>query len=185
MNENTKNSLINAFLKLRKNTPLENLKLKTLIKEAKIGKATFYLHYKDIYDFSYKLQISTIKKIIDTINISKPLENTYKDIITNLYKKMIEKKETLKILFNGSQISNLALILESEAKQRLFNTFPEYKASLEINTLLSYQIYGSCYTYLENYKKLDDNILFEQILKLSITLIESFKEENKQKNSLQ
>ena len=45
----TKNSIINAFLKLRAKKSLERITVKELSDLAEINKATFYLHYKDIY----------------------------------------------------------------------------------------------------------------------------------------
>ena len=50
--EKTKRSIINSFLELRSRKPLEKITVKELSEKAEINKATFYLHYHDIYDLS-------------------------------------------------------------------------------------------------------------------------------------
>ena len=50
--ERTKRSIINAFLELRSQKPLEKITVKELSELAFINKATFYTHYQDIYDLS-------------------------------------------------------------------------------------------------------------------------------------
>ena len=52
----TKRNIRNAFIELRAKKPLERISIKELAELAEISKATFYLHYKDIYDLSENLQ---------------------------------------------------------------------------------------------------------------------------------
>ena len=54
--QKTKKSIINSFLTLRSKKPLERITVKELSNAAQINKATFYLHYKDIYDLSEALE---------------------------------------------------------------------------------------------------------------------------------
>ena len=42
----------NAFLQLRAKKDLERISVKELTQLAEVSKATFYLHYRDIYDLS-------------------------------------------------------------------------------------------------------------------------------------
>ena len=56
----TKRSIKKAFLQLRAQKPLEKITIKELSELAEISKATFYLHYKDIYDLSSQLQNEVI-----------------------------------------------------------------------------------------------------------------------------
>ena len=41
-----------AFLQLRGQRPLEKITVKELCELAEISKATFYIHYRDLYDLS-------------------------------------------------------------------------------------------------------------------------------------
>jgi len=45
-----------AFLQLRGQRPLEKITVKELCELAEISKATFYIHYRDLYDLSERLQ---------------------------------------------------------------------------------------------------------------------------------
>ena len=65
--EKTKRSIINAFLKLRSQKPLEKITVKELASLAEINKATFYLHYHDIYDLSETLEREVVQSTLNSI----------------------------------------------------------------------------------------------------------------------
>ena len=65
--ERTRKSIHNAFIQLRSKKPLEKISVKELSELAVINKATFYAHYRDIYDLSDKLEDELIASIIKTI----------------------------------------------------------------------------------------------------------------------
>ena len=56
----TQQAIHNAFLQLRKEKNLEQISVTELSRLAKISKATFYLHYRDIFDLSEKLQMAIV-----------------------------------------------------------------------------------------------------------------------------
>lgn len=64
----TKRSIKNAFLKLRSKKSIEQITVKELAEEAEISKATFYLHYRDIYDLSDTLGTEVIENILKGIS---------------------------------------------------------------------------------------------------------------------
>ena len=59
----TKRSIKNAFLQLRAQKPLERITIRELAELAEISKATFYLHYKDIYDLQQQIENEAAGKI--------------------------------------------------------------------------------------------------------------------------
>lgn len=78
----TKRNIKDAFLQLRAHKPLERITVKELSEMAEISKATFYLHYKDIYDLSEQLQDDIIQKILENIQhpdlfLSDTAQSTY------------------------------------------------------------------------------------------------------------
>ena len=75
----TKRNIANAFIQLRSKKPISKITIKELCELADISKATFYLHYRDIYDLSDKLQHQTVKDLF------KFIENP-KDMVYNLPK---------------------------------------------------------------------------------------------------
>ena len=56
----TRKSIVDAFIELRQIKPLEKITVKELASKAMINKATFYLHYQDIYDLEDSLESELI-----------------------------------------------------------------------------------------------------------------------------
>ena len=65
--EKTRRSIINAFLQLRAQKPLEKITVKELSALAEINKATFYLHYRDIYELSESLDRDVVRSVLHGI----------------------------------------------------------------------------------------------------------------------
>ena len=63
----TRRSITNAFIAIRSKKPLERITVKELCEKAEVSKATFYLHYHDIYDLSDTLQQNVIKDILNYV----------------------------------------------------------------------------------------------------------------------
>ena len=63
----TRSSIIDAFIQLRSSKPLEKITVKELADLAFINKATFYSHYKDIYDLAEQLENEAVDKMITDI----------------------------------------------------------------------------------------------------------------------
>ena len=66
----TKRAIKNAFLMLRAQKPIEKITIRELAALAEISKATFYLHYQDIYDLSEQIGKEVLTNILNSI--SKP-----------------------------------------------------------------------------------------------------------------
>ena len=67
----TKKSISDAYVELRSKKPLEKITIKELADLAFINKATFYQHYKDIYDWRDRMEEeyqAKINSIHDRIN---------------------------------------------------------------------------------------------------------------------
>ena len=63
----TRKAIKKAFLKLHEKKPVEKITVKELAGIAQISKATFYLHYRDIYDLAEQLQKEVIEEIYQSI----------------------------------------------------------------------------------------------------------------------
>jgi len=61
----TKRAIKNAFLMLRAQKPIEKITIRELAALAEISKATFYLHYQDIYDLSEQIGKEVLTNIPD------------------------------------------------------------------------------------------------------------------------
>ena len=143
----TRRSITNAFLDIRSKKPLERITIKELCELAEISKATFYLHYKDIYDLSDTLQVQTIKDILSYMK--NPTDLVYepcaasKDLIDGFY----ANRGIVTILFSGSQFSCLPEKIEAEIKEVLFRDFPHLKDDVYANIRITYQLMGTFYAF--------------------------------------
>ncbi len=148
----TKRSIYIAFLKLRSKKQLKSITVKELAETAKISKATFYLHYKDIYDLSEQLQSEVLQSIICSIPDYDLFLQNPAQAHKILQKAFLSKKAILNILFSGDQESILPASLEKQLKHIFFEIHPELKNNILANTSLSFFIMGGFYSYLCNCK---------------------------------
>ncbi len=118
----TKNSIINAFLKLRAKKSLERITVKELSDLAEINKATFYLHYRDPYDMLEQLGnefIDNMKSILIKDNES---FNPSKSFV-NLYKFVKENYDIAYILFSPNCDSGFGRRLEKSLEKFCFDSW--------------------------------------------------------------
>lgn len=149
----TKRNIRNTFIELRSGKPLERITVKELAELAEISKATFYLHYKDIYDLSENLQNEVIENVLGCI--SKPdlfLTDEIK-FTKELFQAFHSHATLIEILFSDSQSTVLPIHIEKALKDYIFKQIPKYKDSARFNIMLSYRIQGGFHAYQENYKR--------------------------------
>lgn len=143
----TKRSISNAFLEIRSKKPLERITVKELCETAEISKATFYLHYHDVFELSETLQQKTIKEIM--AHVTNPADMIFdpckssKEMIDGFY----SNRAIINILFSGSQFSRLPEQIEQHIKELLFASFPDLKDNAYANIRITYQLMGSFYAF--------------------------------------
>ena len=141
----TRNGIINAFLQLRSKKPLERITVKELADLAEINKATFYLHYKDIYDLSELFQ-----SVFNSIAHPNSVLSDPKLFIRELVEGFVSNQSLIDIIFADERRGILADKFEREVKRFIFEKFPQYKNTPELNIMLTYTIKGGYYAYDEN-----------------------------------
>lgn len=159
----TKRSIKNAFIELRAKKPLERISVKELTELAEISKATFYLHYHDIYDLSDCLQKEVIKNILSSLGQPDLLINDSVQFNKELFSAFHAQQTLIEILFSGSQASVLPINIERELREYIFQLFPEAVHDAQFNIMLSYRIHGGYYAYQENYKKFGIDSILETL----------------------
>ena len=90
----TRRSIKNAFLQLRASKDIERITVKELADLAEISKATFYLHYHDVYDLSDDLEKEVIQSCLDSI----PADGETPDVEICGLKIHIEKIEQRRVI---------------------------------------------------------------------------------------
>ena len=154
-------SITNAFLEIRAKKPLERITVREICEASELSKATFYLHYRDIYDLSDTLQQNTITDILS--HVEDPADMIYnprkssKEMIDGFY----ANRPVINILFSGSQFSKLPEKIETEIKEILFEKFPELKDDVYANIRITYQLMGAFYAFY----KYENEFGFDQVFK--------------------
>ena len=147
----TKRSIKNAFIKLRSTKPLERITIKELVESAEISKATFYLHYRDIYDLSDSLQKELIQEILQSLDQPELFLSDTTAFTSALFYAFSNHHSMIEILFSGSQSAILPLSIEKELKEYIFKIIPSARDNAKFNILLTYQILGGYHAYQQYY----------------------------------
>ena len=146
----TKTSIVNAFMQICAKKPPERITVKELADLAEINKATFYLHYKDIYDLLEQLENDLFERVFDSIAHPNSVLSEPKLFIRELVEGFIANKPLIDIIFGRDRRSILADKIESEVRRFIFEKYPQYKDNRELNISLTYTIKGGYYAYAEN-----------------------------------
>ena len=149
----TKRSIKKAFIELRSNKPLERITVKELVELAEISKATFYLHYHDIFDLSDSLQKELIQDILKGLDQPELFLTNTTAFTSALFYAFAEHQELIEILFSGSQYAILPLSIEKEVKEYIFKIIPSARDDAKFNIMLTHQILGGYHVYQQYHEK--------------------------------
>ena len=152
-----------AFCHLRNQKPLEQISVTELVQQAQISKATFYLHYRDIFDLSEKLQVSAIKQVLDRMDISISLIDHWPEFTQKIMTIVDQDSLQLSVLFSGSQMVMFPILLENQLREYILAQHPELKEDTELSIRLTYHIQGSYHTYLRHAHHTDMRRILEII----------------------
>ena len=147
--QKTKAAIKKAFLELRRKKPIEKITVTELSRLAEINKATFYLHYFDIYSLAEEIEDEVIDDILSDIQgLNKFLEDPRKHA-SELFRAFMNKRRLLNSIFSGSRHGNFANKIEQRIKARLYAEFPGLH-SRQNDVVLTFIIQGTFYTVAEN-----------------------------------
>ena len=146
--QRTKRNITNAFLKLRSQKPLEKITIKELAEKAEIHKATFYLHYHDIYELSEVLELEVIHNILNGLSDPTMLLTDTERFGEELYYFIMSYDSILEILFSDSRAGMFTMKLEKCLKEYIFERKPDWN-TLEMNVILTCLVHGGYHTYVQ------------------------------------
>ncbi len=159
----TKRSIKNAFIQLRSQKPLEKISVKELTELAEISKATFYLHYHDIYDLSHQLQMEVIQNILDSLHNPDMFLSNEAQFTKDLFHAFLSQQTLIDILFSGSQASVLPISIEEGLRKLIFELIPEAQNDAKLNIILSYKIQGGYYAYQKHHNQYNIDYILDII----------------------
>lgn len=166
----TKRNIKNAFIELRSGKPLERITIRELVELAEISKATFYLHYRDIYDLSDHLQKELIQNILQTLDQPELFLTDTTAFTAALFYAFSEHQSMIEILFSGSQSAVLPLSIEKELKEYIFKIVPSARKDAKFNILLTHQILGGYHVYQQYHKKYSIEYIMDVIKEINYSL---------------
>lgn len=149
----TRASIKTAFLTLRAKKPLEKITVKELAELAQINKATFYLHYRDIYDLSDQIEDELLTESIQLLKPTDPVLDDPSAFVRQLIDACEPQRQTLDIVFSNGRESVLPDKLEARIKAYYYKENPHMADNLYVDILLSFMIQGAYRAYAKHEDK--------------------------------
>ncbi len=143
----TERSIREAFIKLRAAKPTNKITVKELCEEALINKATFYLHYKDIYELSDMLENKLITDCLATI--SDEDAGSLEKVVFDFAKAFSSQSALFHILFSdgSSDADKLAGKVTEFVQERVFSLDPHLRDDISFNIRLTAAVYGGFHAF--------------------------------------
>lgn len=169
--QKTRAAIKSAFFELRRRKPIEKITITELSKLAGINKATFYLHYSDIYSLADEVEDEVIDKILSEIQGLNKFFDDPKKHSEDMFRAFMNNRRKLNGVFSGSRYTSFANKVEERIKARLYAEFPKLR-SRRNDVVLSFIIQGTFHTVAAiPEKEADNGEEFEIITRLTDHII--------------
>lgn len=152
--QKTLRAIREAFLTLRRQKNLEVISVTELVTLAEISKATFYLHYRDIYDLSEQLQQEVLEAVFARLKDPMDVLNDPKRFLHSFVGAVEAESDLVNTVFSGSQASALPEQILKSLKEYIFANAPELKNDPKVQVFLTYHIMGGYYACMDNASQL-------------------------------
>lgn len=143
----TRAAVKNAFLQIRAEKPLEKITVKELSTAANINKATFYLHYRDIFDLSEKLERELICECLRSVPNTSDIFENVSEFVRSLSESVISNEDMIKVLFSGTRCNSFADLFIEELYKIIGENFPEYEPTIDDKMKMTFLVEGTYHTF--------------------------------------
>ena len=164
--QKTLRAITRAFYELRKQKKLESITVTELCRQAEISKATFYLHYRDIFDLSDKLQSQIIESIFSKMGDPLEILTDSASFMRSCVQAIEQESQQINILFSDTQAGSLPTHILQYLKEHILTQSPQLQNDPKIQVLLTYHVMGSYYACMENLNQIG----YKQVLKILETI---------------
>ncbi|MGM9662355.1 MAG: TetR/AcrR family transcriptional regulator [Oscillospiraceae bacterium] len=169
----TRANIQSAFLALRAKKPLEKITVKELAELAHINKATFYLHYRDIYDLSDQVEDEILEESLRSLCLNESALNDPAQFVRALIDACEPHIEAIETVFSGGREAILPDKIEAGIKAHFYRANPRMAEDLHTEVLLSYMIQGSYRAYVKHEQHGALEVL-SMVAEISHTLAQSY-----------
>lgn len=170
--QRTKAAIKKAFLELRGKKSIEKITITELSARANINKATFYLHYSDIYELSDEIE----DEMIDEMIVG-GLENYFEapqKYSLEVFGAFMDNRKKLRTIFSGSRSGLFSVKIEQRIKAKLYEKYPEMNTKHN-DVVLSFLTQGMFHT-VAGCKEEDIGKLYDEISRLLPLLVGQLKQ---------
>lgn len=171
--ERTKKNIANAYMQLLQEKPVEKITVKELSELAYINKATFYLHYKDIYDLADQLENEFVASIIKNIPSPDSLISNPRTSVAELTR-ALTVNENVRVLFSGTRASLLEQKIESCLRKQILKRYPEFENSLKHEMVLSMLIHGGFHAFKQHAENHNTQEIIQIMGDINECIVENF-----------
>ena len=138
----TKKAIREAYMELRKNKPLEKIKVSDICDLAMCIRATFYRYYQDIYDLNDQLEDEAVNRLVSTFEDKEALLFKTESYLKSLYTSLEQNYSYYYTLFHDRK----DVLISKLEKQTLEFYKTKYATNMEEEILISFIIHGTLYT---------------------------------------
>ncbi len=139
--QRTKASIKSAFLELRAEKPVEKITVTELTKLANINKATFYLHYSDIYALSDEIEDGLIDEVLNDLNVKGNFFENPKQYANEIFAALVAHRGDIDTIFSGGRFALASDKIEQRIVAAVFDTSPQYRTRKN-ELIVSFAIQG-------------------------------------------
>ncbi len=139
--QRTKAAIKSAFLELRAAKPVEKITVTELTKLANINKATFYLHYSDIYALSDEIEDGLIDEVLNDLNVKGNFFDTPKQYANQIFAALVAHRGDIDTIFSGGRFALVSDKIDQRISAAIFDNSPKYRTRKN-EIIISFLIQG-------------------------------------------
>lgn len=133
----TRRAIHEAFLDIRKNTPLEKVKVRDICDRALINKSTFYAHYQDVYALSREMEDDAIDHFFQEFKEKNLLFSDPESFLRGFPKALSAEYHLFVILFDSR-----FEILFPKMEERIKELYTSPTLTFEEDVTLTFIVFG-------------------------------------------
>ena len=155
--EKTERAIKEAFMELRREKPVEKIRVKELCDRACINKSTFYAHYQDIYALANAKEDEMVQAVVESLprlTASDVSERT-EWLAREMFRAFAEHQAEISVLFSGSRQGLFINRVEQAMCHCIAQTDPTFEADVVRKVVLSFCVQGCFYAFANNSGQMD------------------------------
>lgn len=156
-------SIKNAYFLLAREKGIDNISVKALCDEAMINKATFYSHYKAIYELNEEFEEEAITELLSAetarINDLKSHDDLLQGIVSSF-----SGNEKVRLILQSSRRLDFMNHLFEQVKENVLMNNPELNSRKGIEFVLSFVYHGLAYVFADCLETGKDEQLMTEVI---------------------